>query len=72
MGFVEGQDAPRLADEAAIRQGLAEAKSAVAVWQVESDRFMSEVRAAVIPGHAPVNAPGRQVDPDIEPDASDQ
>lgn len=56
---------------AAIREGLAQAVSAVAVTQLETEAFLVEHGAAVIPGHSPVNQPGRQGDPDLERDAAD-
>jgi hypothetical protein len=61
-----------LADtRAAVAAGLAEAVSAFHVTQVEAATFMREHGAAVVPGHADVNQPGRMGDPDIERDASD-
>jgi hypothetical protein len=55
----------------AVRDGLAQAVSAYSMMQSEASAFQAEYGAAVLPGHAPVNAPGRQGDPDVERDASD-
>jgi len=55
----------------AIRQGLDQAVSAYAATQLEAAAFMNAYGGQVVGGHSPVNAPGRQGDPDIERDASD-
>jgi hypothetical protein len=72
--FTVNQDAPGGLDETArqVQDGLQTAVSAVHTTQLETDRFLTEHGSAVLPGHAPVNAPGRQGDPDLGgPDASD-
>jgi hypothetical protein len=56
---------------AAVSSGLATAQTAVSVTQLETERFLTEYGGDVVGGHAPVNAPGRQGDPDLERDASD-
>lgn len=71
MPYIQGDDEARQAVQAEIRAGLATAQSAYQVTQVEAGRFMAENGAAVIPGHAPVNAAGRQGDPDPSADAAD-
>ena len=67
------QDAPGGLTESAqaIAAGLAQAQSAVATTQLEAASFMAAYGAEVLPGHADVNAPGRQGDPDVERDAAD-
>ena len=55
----------------AVRDGLATAQSAVATTQLEAASFMQAYGAEVLPGHADVNQPGRQGDPDVERDAAD-
>ena len=72
MGYVEGQDAVLLADQAAVREGVATAYSATAAAQREAAAFMVEHGADVLPGHADVGQPGRMGDPDAGlPDAAD-
>ena len=56
---------------AAVAAGLAQAQSAVATTQLEAASFMAAYGAEVLPGHADVNQPGRQGDPDLSRDASD-
>jgi hypothetical protein len=66
-------DAPGGKNEsaAAVAAGLNEAMAAFATTQAESAAFMSAYGEAVLPGHPPVNAPGRQGDPDTAADAAD-
>jgi hypothetical protein len=67
-------DAPGGPNESAqaVRDGLAQAISAVHVDQLESANFLVEHGAEVLPGHAPVRRPGQQGDPDLDgADASD-
>ena len=65
-------DAPggRLESEAAVREGLAQAMSALTVTQGKAARFMA-VNGAAAAAHEAVGRPGRQGDPDVSPDASD-
>jgi hypothetical protein len=70
---VWNQDAPGGLTEStqAVSDGLATAQSAYQTMQVEAERFMAANGAQVLGGHSPVNAPGRQGDPDLERDAAD-
>jgi hypothetical protein len=74
VGYVEDQDAPRLADEAAIRRGVVESMAATETTQQDAARFFTEFGAAVLPGHAPVGRPGDiGSDPDTYgPDTADR
>jgi hypothetical protein len=66
-------DAPggRLESEAAVREGLRQAMTALTVTQGEAARFMAENGAAAA-AHEAVGRPGRQGDPDTGGrDASD-
>jgi hypothetical protein len=77
MGYVaanhlgEPWSAPDDQARADIAAGLSQAMSAMATNQAESAAFITEHGAKVLPGHSPVNAPGRQGDPDPTLDASD-
>jgi hypothetical protein len=74
MGWYEGIDDVRLADEAAIRRGVAESMAATEIPQQQAARFFTEFGADVSQGHAPVGRPGDiGSDPDVYgPDASDR
>jgi hypothetical protein len=63
---------PGVQDRADIAAGVATAAAAVQVAQQESAAFMAAYGSDVVGGHSPVNAPGRQGDPDTPmPDAAD-
>ena len=71
MGWYQGIDEPRLADEAAIREGLTTAYAATAINQAEAHQMFLQHGPAVIT-HS-VGEPGRAGDPDAGlPDAADQ
>jgi len=72
MGWYQGIDDVRQADEAMIRQAVAAAEAATATTQAQGHRFYTEFGADVMAGHAPVGAPGDiGSDPDVMPDAAD-
>ncbi|HEY3090771.1 MAG TPA: hypothetical protein VGJ59_22195 [Jatrophihabitantaceae bacterium] len=70
--YFDGTADPVAQDEAAVREGVAQAYAAVAVAQQEARTFFTSYGPAVSAGHADINAAGRQGDPDTSgPDASD-
>jgi hypothetical protein len=74
MPYIEGMDdAPGGLKEskAAVAAGLAQARTAVSVTQVEAAQFMRE-NGHDAATHAPVGEPGRMGDPDPALDAGDQ
>jgi hypothetical protein len=73
MGIFFFESAPDVlgADEAAVREGLSTAYSAVAQDQQDVRAFIEAHGADVVAGHPFVRPPGRQGDPDPTLDASD-
>ena len=72
MGRIYFDDAPNPleVDQAAVREGVAQAYDAVQVGQREAEQFMRE-SGGDASAHAPVGAPGRMGDPDLSRDAGD-